>query len=117
MTTKVNPAATTVPSNVIGKDVQIFTVDYIAAVNGSAGPLGAQKAVLDAIQETSTILVAGPLGNSNTEQTFMTEGTDSVVVATLQAAIRVLGTDLDGTVDSIDMSSATVTAKTFVVAV
>ena len=112
MTTKVNPAATTVPSNVIGKDVQFFTIDYIAAVNGSAGPLGAQKAVLDSIQETCTILVAGPLGNTNTEQTFLTEGVDSVVVATLQTAIRALGT-----VDSIDLSNATVTAKTFVIAV
>ena len=112
MTTKVNPVATTVPSNVIGKDIQIFSVDYINAVNGSAGPLGVQKAVLDTIQQTSTILAAGPLGNSNTEQTFITEGVDSVVVATLQADIRALGTH-----DSVDVSSATVTAKTLVIAV
>ena len=110
--TKVNPAATTVPSSVIGKDTQLFTVDYINAVNGSAGPLGVQKAVLDTIQSTSTILAAGPLGNSNTEQTFMLEGSDSMVVATLQAAIRALGT-----YDSVDVSSATVTAKTLVIAV
>jgi len=42
----------------------------------------------------------------------MTEGTDSVVVATLQAAIRALGT-----VDSVDLSGATVNAKTLVIAV
>ena len=71
---KVNPAATTVPSNVIGKDIQLFTVDYINAVNGSAGPLGVQKAVIDTIQQTCTILAAGPLGNSKTEQTFIIEG-------------------------------------------
>ena len=109
---KVNPAATTVPSNVIGKDIQLFTVDYINAVNGSAGPLGVQKAVIDAIQTTCTILAAGPLGNSNTEQTFMVEGSDVVVVATLQALIRTLGT-----YDSVNVSSATVTAKTLVIAV
>ncbi len=109
---KVNPAATTVPSNVIGKDIQLFTVDYINAVNGSAGPSGAQQAVYNTIQTTCTILAAGPLGNSNTEQTFMVEGSDVVVVATLQALIRTLGT-----VDSIDVSSATVTAKTLVIAV
>ena len=110
--TKVNPAATTVPSSVIGKDTQLFTVDYINAVHGSAGPLGVQKAVIDAIQTTCTILAAGPLGNSNTEQTFMVEGSDPVVVATLQALIRTLGTH-----DSVDVSSATVTAKTLVIAV
>jgi hypothetical protein len=112
MTTKVNPAATTVPAQMIGKDIQLFTVDYINAVNGSAGPLGVQKAVLDTIMQTATIIAAGPLGNSNTEQTFMTEGTDSVVVATLQAAIRALGTH-----DSVDVSAATVTAKTLTIAV
>ena len=112
MTTKVNPVATTVPAQMIGKDIQLFTVDYINAVNGSAGPLGVQKAVLDSIMQTATIIAAGPLGNSNTEQTFMTEGTDSVVVATLQAAIRALGTH-----DSVDVSAATVTAKTLTIAV
>ena len=109
---KVNPAATTVPSNVIGKDIQLFTVDYINAVNGSAGPLGVQKAVIDTIQQTCTILAAGPLGNSNTEHTFIVEGEDPVVVATLQADIRALGTH-----DSVNVSSATVTAKTLVIAV
>ena len=88
MTTKVNPAATSTDVEMIGKDVQLFTVDYINAVNGSAGPSGVQSAVLDKIMQTATIIAAGPLGNSNTEQTFMTEGADSVVVATLQADIR-----------------------------
>ena len=112
MTTKVNPVATTVPAQMIGKEFQLFTVDYINAVNGSAGPNGVQKAVLDKIMETATIIAAGPLGNSNTEQTFMTEGVDSVVVATLQADIRALGT-----VDSVNISTATVTAKDLTIAV
>ena len=42
----------------------------------------------------------------------MVEGSDVVVVATLQALIRTLGT-----VDSIDLSANTVTAKTLVIAV
>ena len=112
MTTKVNPVATTVPANMIGKDIQLFTVDYINAVNGSAGPSGVQSAVLDKIMQTATIIAAGPLGNGNTEQTFMTEGADSVVVATLQADIRTLGTH-----DGVDVSAATVNAKTLVIAV
>ena len=112
MTTKVNPAATTTDVEMIGKDVQLFTIDYINAVNGSAGPSGVQSAVLDKIMQTATIIAAGPLGNSNTEQTFMTEGADSVVVATLQADIRTLGT-----YDSVDVSAATVTAKDLTIAV
>ena len=112
MTTKVNPAATSTDVEMIGKDVQLFTVDYINAVNGSAGPSGVQSAVLDKIMQTATIIAAGPLGNGNTEQTFMTEGADSVVVATLQADIRTLGT-----YDSVDVSAATVTAKDLTIAV
>ena len=112
MTTKVNPAATSTDVEMIGKDVQLFTVDYINAVNGSAGPSGVQAAVLDKIMQTATIIAAGPLGNTNTEQTFMTEGADSVVVATLQADIRTLGT-----YDSVDVSAATVTAKDLTIAV
>ena len=109
---KVNPAATTVPSNVVGKDLQFFTVDWIQAINGKTGPLSAHQAAINAIQTTCTILASGPLGNTNTEQTFMVEGSDVVVVATLQALIRTLGT-----VDSIDLSGNTVTAKTLVIAV
>ena len=44
--TKVNPTATTLGYEVVGKDVQFFTVDYINAINGSAGPNGAQKAAV-----------------------------------------------------------------------
>jgi hypothetical protein len=62
--------------------------------------------------QTATIIAVGPLGNGNTEQTFMTEGADSVVVATLQADIRTLGT-----YDSVDVSAATVTAKNLTIAV
>ena len=123
MTTKVNPAATTVPAQMIGKDIQLFTVDYINAVNGSAGPLGVQKAVLDAIQETATIIAAGPLGNSNTEQTFMMEGDFAAAqLATLQADLRLLGTTggakwWTANAANVNVSSATVTVKTFTIAV
>lgn len=110
--TRSNPTATTLGYEVIGKEAQFFTIDYINAINGSAGPDGAQQAVLETIMGTATILAAGPLGNSNTEQTFMTEGGAAVVVGTLQAAIRALGT-----VDGVDLSSATVTAKDYYIAV
>jgi hypothetical protein len=105
--TRTNPVATTTDYEVIGKDISFFTVDYINAVNGSAGPNGAQAAVLNQIMQLHTIVAAGPLADSNTQQTFAIEGplwTPQNGV-TLQAAIRALGT-----VDSVDLSSATVTA-------
>jgi len=112
--TRTNPTATTVPFENVGKDLTIFTVDYVNAVNGSAGPEGAQAAVLNTIQQMHTILVAGPLGNTNTEQTFIIEGPLFTPTggSDLQAQIQALGT-----VDSVDLSSATVNVKTFYVAV
>ena len=102
-----------------GCRVDFITVDYISAMNSevthstaSASTAGL-KLSMEAIQNQGVnILGHGTLGNSNTEQTFMTEGTDSVVAATLQAAIRALGT-----VDSVDLSGATVNDKTLVIAV
>ena len=90
-----------------GYPLQIFTVDYINAVNAANGPEDTQALTAQAIGATAQIIVMGPLGNSNTEQTFVTEGADNVVVATLQAAIRALGT-ASGTTD-VDVSTATVT--------
>jgi len=112
--TRTNPAATSVPFENVGKDLTIFTLDYVNAVNGSAGPEGAQAAVLNTIQQMHTILVAGPLGNSNTEQTFIIEGPLFTPTggSTLQAQLQALGT-----VDGVDLSSTTVNAKTFYVAV
>lgn len=104
--TRTNPVATTTNFENVGKDISFFTVDYINAVNGSAGPNGAQAAVLKAIMEQHTIIAAGPLLDTNTQQTFAIEGPLYTPQngSTLQARIRALGT-----VDSIDLSSATVT--------
>ena len=104
---RVNPVATTTNYEVIGKDVSFFTVDYINAVNGSAGPNGAQAAVLNTIMVQHTILAVGPLLDTNTQQTFAIEGPLYTPNggSTLQAAIQALGT-----VDGVDLSSATVTA-------
>jgi len=116
--TKVNPASTTTNFEVVGKDITFFTVDYINAVNGSAGPSGVQKAVLDIILNRATIVAAGPLVDTNTQQTFAVEGefpgsgftaidgtTGLSFVAALQDDIRNLGT-----YDGVDVSTATVTA-------
>ena len=81
----------------------------VVAIDGSAGPSGAQQAVLQAIQESRVILAAGPLSNSNTEQTFIIEGE---LDSGLQARIRALGT-----VDSVDLSGTTATAQALSIAV
>ena len=102
--TKVNPAAVTVDVEMVGKDLQFFIVDY-ETTNTSTGIDGAQMQTQRTIGNTATIVAAGPMVDSNTAQTFATEGTDNVVVATLQASIRALGT-----VDGVDLSGTTVTA-------
>ena len=107
---KNNPAATTTgsASEVIGKDISIFSLDYIVA-NASTGPDGAQQAVLNAIQETRVILAAGATSNGNTEQTFIIEGElDSGLAARVVAL---------GTVDGVDLSGTTATAQALSIAV
>ena len=117
--TKSNPSATTTNVETVGKDLTFFTVDYINAVNGSAGPTGVQKAVIDLIQNRGVIAAIGPLFDTNTQQTFAIEGTFPLniytavdgttglsLVGALQDDIRNLGT-----FDGVDVSTATVTAK------
>jgi len=106
MVTKVNPTATTTNYEVIGKEITFFTVDYINAINGSAGPAGAQVAVQNTIMNVATIIAAGPLIDSNTQQTFAVErDLSSTEITALQTAITALGT-----VDGVNLGSATVTA-------
>ena len=103
--TKTHPAATTTDTE-HGQNLHFFTVDYVNA-NASTGPEGAQQAVLRAIEDTATIACIGPLLDTNSQQTFAVEatgGNGTVVAATLQTAIRALGT-----VDGVDLSGATVT--------
>jgi hypothetical protein len=103
--TKTHPVATT--TNVeVSQNLTFFTVDYVNA-NASTGPEGAQQAVLNAIQDTATIVAIGPLLDTNSQQTFAVEATGgdgTIVASTLQTAIRALGT-----VDTVDLSSSTVT--------
>ena len=106
--TKVNPTSTTVNYEVVGAEINFFTVDYINAINGSVGPAGAHQLVLNTIQNTKTIVAAGPLADTNTQQTFAVEGDLTAADASaLQVAIRALGATA-GT-PNVDLSSATVT--------
>jgi len=106
--TKVNPVSTTVNYEVVGAEINFFTVDYINAINGSVGPAGAHQLVLNTIQNTKTIVAAGPLADTNTQQTFAVEGDLTATEASaLQTAIRALGATA-GT-PNVDLSAATVT--------
>jgi hypothetical protein len=126
--TKVNPQSATVnPQNrnenqweVVGKNIGFFTVDYISDVSGSLGPDEVVDSVYRAIQQFTTIIAAGPLFDGGTQQTFGAEPlllsgdadpAENDQITQLQNAIQALGT-----VDSIDLSSATVTATGLAVA-
>lgn len=104
----------------IGKEVALVDVDFGAAVNGSLGPDGAVEAVFEAINgEGINILGHGPLHSTNVNISLMLEGeygsdtydgsNSESIAAHLEDVIIALGT-----VDTIDLSAATVTAKTFV---
>ena len=108
--TRTHPTATT--QNTVmspAGGVNFIEVDYLAAVNGKTGPASTIAAVTQLLGVYGTIVYAGPLFDSNTRQMFGLEGmTQDTAVAefgtltVIQAALRALGT-----VDSIDLSSAT----------
>lgn len=99
----------------LGKDLEFFIVDYVNAVNGSDGKDEVQDQVRKVLANYGTIVAIGPLVDSNTQQVFAFEGTPGAagssnntaaeVASVMQVAVRALGT-----VDSISLSSATVTA-------
>ena len=99
---KAHPTAASTNVEMMGADMSFFTVDYVNA-NASTGPDGAQAAAHTVISNTNTVVAIGPMLDTNSQQTFAVEGT--LDAATMQAAIRALGT-----VDSVDLSSSTVTA-------
>ena len=110
--TRVHPATISLPFNGGGSSLEItyVEVDYLASVAGSLGPEGCVAQVLAALGQFGTVVYAGPLNDSNTRQIIAIEGVnqdkgiaDFAAMTVIQTAIRALGT-----VDSIDLSSATV---------
>ena len=99
---KAHPTAASTNVEMMGADMSFFTVDYVNA-NASTGPDGAQAAAHTVISNTNTVVAIVPMLDTNSQQTFAVEG--NLDAATMQAAIRALGT-----VDSVDLSSSTVTA-------
>ena len=99
---KAHPTAASTNVEMMGADMSFFTVDYVNA-NASTGPDGAQAAAHTVISNTNTIVAIGPMLDTNSQQTFAVEGT--LDAATMQAAIRALGT-----VDGVNLGSSAVTA-------
>ena len=120
--TKVAPVFVDADTFFIGKTVSLIEVTYPAAVNAKTGPLSAIQAVHNAIMGAGfNILGFGALTDTNTVQAIMIEGeygTDSYdgtnsesLAVHLEDVIIALGT-----VDSINLASATVAAKAFALA-
>ena len=116
--TKVSPTidATSIEYNG-SKELTMFEVDFGAAVNTKTGPESTIAKVVDKISSIATIVIRGDLHSTNQVMTFAIEqqnttdtfdGTNSeTLVAHIEDEIQALGT-----VDSINLASATVTPKT-----
>jgi|5_EtaG_2_1085323.scaffolds.fasta_scaffold06798_3 hypothetical protein len=120
--TKVNPVYVNEEKFFIGLKPTFFEVGFGAAVNAKTGPSSTIQTVIHAIlNENLSILGMSALYDTNQTIAFMVDGekgtdtydgTNSETLAVyLQSVIRALGT-----VDSINLASATVTAKTFALA-
>ena len=108
--TRTHPTATT--QNTVmspAGGVNFIEVDYLAAVNGKTGPASTIAAVTQLLGVYGTIVYAGPLFDSNTRQMFGLEGMTADTGVAEFAALTVIQTALRalGTVDSINLSSAT----------
>lgn len=98
----------------VGKDLVFYVVDYVNAVNSSTGKDGAQDQVRKVLGNYGTIVGIGPLYDTNTQQIFVFEGTPGNAGATAVATAMTSAVQALGTVDSVDLSSATVTLTTLI---
>jgi len=65
----------------LGKELEIFTVDFVDAMNGQTAKGADQNTAENCIRQYGNIVGSGPLHNSNTEKTYISEGTDMYVGA------------------------------------
>jgi len=111
--TRTHPTATpTLPVSMGGstENITYIEIDYLAAVNAKTGPESTLATVYNMLGTFGTIVHLGPLFDSNTRQIIGIEGlvgddedvADFAALAVIQAALQALGT-----VDSINLSSAT----------
>jgi len=65
----------------IGKEIEIFTVDFVDSMAGQTAKGADQNSAENCIRVYGNIVGTGPLHNSNTEKTYISEGTDMYVGA------------------------------------
>ena len=63
----------------LGKELEIFTVDFVDDMSGQTAKAADQQNAEDTIRIYGNIVGSGPLHNSDTEKTYISEGTDMYV--------------------------------------
>ena len=69
----------------LGKELEIFTVDFVDDMSGQTAKGADQNTAEDTIRIYGNIVGSGPLHNSDTEKTYISEGTDMYVGAPASA--------------------------------
>lgn len=115
MVTKVNPVFVNEPRCFLGKTLTELSIDFNVDADGSTGPDGAIAKAIQAVQERVTIAMYSSITGTGELMTVFVEGefpedtydgtNSETFAAYVQTVIRALGT-----VDSIDLGGAVVTA-------
>jgi len=97
--TKSHPTTVALDWEQVGKDVTFFTVDYVDDISGETGPTELITEAYNTIQTICTIIAAGPLLDTGSQQTFGVEGVYAAADLTaLQTALRAGGHNASTTV-------------------
>jgi hypothetical protein len=117
--TKVNPSAVDITTlKYFGSTpLTVFEVDFGAAVNAKTGPTSTIAKVIEKISQHCTIAIRSELHSTNQVMTFFVEHTnnaDTYDGSNSETFVTFLQTEIValGTVDSINLASATATVKT-----
>ena len=65
----------------MGKELEFFTVDFVDAMNAQTAKAADQNTAENCIRIYGNIVGSGPLHNSDTEKTYISEGSDMFVGA------------------------------------
>jgi hypothetical protein len=97
-----------VPVNFMGPKLDFFGVDLGADPSGQAGVNGAIQTILQTIQQTATIAIYQVAATANvTNLSLAIYPTAAYTAATLQTAIRALGSNVAGTGYSVAAADVT----------
>jgi len=118
--TRTNPADFGKEVKLLGKNHNQLKIEFGAGVNAKVGPTSAVAKTFEAIAGAGVnVVIIGPLHSTNNNVSIAVEGefgTDTydgsnseTIAAHLEDVVQALGT-----VDGVNLASATVTAKTYV---